>query len=47
MFDNFERLAVDASECQRDRAGHKPNRAVGQGLLADILALKYDVCQYQ
>jgi len=45
MFANFEDLAVEASECYRDCAGHRPNRVVGQGLLAENLALKYDVCQ--
>jgi hypothetical protein len=47
MLSKFEFLAVRASECQRDRSGHKPEFDGEQGLLAEKLALKYDACQFR
>jgi hypothetical protein len=47
MLASFGKLAVDASECQRDWSGHSPGWGGEQGLLAEKLALKYDACQFR
>jgi hypothetical protein len=46
MLSSFLNLAVPASECQRDRSGHRPELLRGQGLVAEKLALKYGACQF-